>query len=252
MLGLLNSDMDLSSAPYSSSGFTNKSTHSLSAGHSEQDIPNNSPWHQKPRVTFSDFQRNISLDEQALRRNPKPPIYFARFRSSSESEHLSKDSSTSQDKIDLSHSSSFKHNNIDLSQSYSGPFFSKSLDRNNKNIHFARARPKLSHQTSRSAVRRELPTISASPDPYDPIQELTEISYQDTNPYRHNHDNSYFRDQSSFNGSQSQISQDPSLDYKGKITLGDNQSQHSNDTTLASFAINPSNFDSVINTDIVV
>ncbi|XP_061163902.1 protocadherin-11 X-linked-like [Saccostrea echinata] len=245
------SDMDLSSIP-PSAGFTDKSTHSFSPGHSEQDIPNNSPWHQKARVTFNDYQRNISLDEQMLRRNPKPPIYFARFRSSSESDNLTKDSSTSQDKLDLSHSSSFKHNNIDLSQSYSGPFFSKSLDRSNKNVHFARARPQFSHQPSRSAVRRELPTISASPDPYDPIQELTEISYQDTDTYRNPPNNIYLRDQGSLHDSESQISQDPSLDFKGRITLADSQSQHSNDTTLASFAINPSNFESVFNTDIVV
>jgi hypothetical protein len=98
-------------------------------------------------------------------------------------------------------------------------------------------------------VRRELPTISASPDLYDPIQELTEISYQETDVY--NHSNQY-RDQSSLNDSQSQISQNPLLDFPRKITLAENQSQYSNDTTLASYAINPSNFESVFNTDVVV
>ncbi|KAK3100073.1 hypothetical protein FSP39_014307 [Pinctada imbricata] len=127
------------------------------------------------------YQRYISMDEDYLRNPQKRKIYFARFRSNSESEsvHQNKDGdSTKSEQSNVNQSNSFKQ--VDLNNSYSGPFYITSSLERKPNSHYAHPRSQFSPNSSRHATRRQLSTISATPEPvYDPVQELNAISYQD-------------------------------------------------------------------------
>ena len=75
-------------------------------------------------------------------------------------------------------------NNLhNLNNTYSGPFYlTNSLERGVRS-HYAHPRNHFCQNQSRSAMRRELPTIRATPEPYDPLQELNAISYQENDVY---------------------------------------------------------------------